>query len=133
MHQRPLRDSLLVVGGCLLVVFALLANANDQTTDKSEAKITFTTAFVEVAGNTDKKSLQSLLETSPLFPPLEGLPEEYWKNDICSNCHNWSPADLCNQGKFYMEKTFEKANRIAHPYGGAFKQALVRWANDGCL
>lgn len=82
----------------------------------------------EIVGRT----LIEVTELSPLFPPIEGLPEEMWKTQTCSNCHNWTRDDLCTQAQFYTGQNSSRALSKDHPFGGTFKQNLRRWAEGGC-
>ena len=77
-------------------------------------------------------SIESLISSQPLFAPIEGLPEEAWKGLVCSNCHQWEKAALCDQGKFYVAQEPPEALEAQHPLGGAFKLTLKRWAEQGC-
>ena len=81
---------------------------------------------VPVNGN----SLRSLSNGVPLFSPLEGLDEAKWQIP-CSSCHKWDQAKLCDQGSSYARSP-KAVLRHPHPYGGAFKIALMRWARHGC-
>jgi len=76
------------------------------------------------------KSLKELVEGEPLFPPIEGLPENLWKKK-CSSCHKWTAKLLCEQGQSYIPRAAE-IFRHQHPYGGAYKLSLMRWAKTGC-
>lgn len=75
-------------------------------------------------------TLKQLIEGKPLFPPVEGLPENLWKKN-CSSCHQWNAKLLCEQGRSYLSKAAE-VFRHQHPYGGPYKLALMRWAKTGC-
>jgi hypothetical protein len=82
---------------------------------------------VSVAG----KTLEQLAAAdSPLFPPVEGLPETLWKKP-CSTCHQWTKETLCEQGARYV-KDPTLAFRNQHPYGGPMKVTLLEWAKQGC-
>jgi hypothetical protein len=88
-----------------------------------------------LAGDTQfdpPRSLRQLAQAIPRFPPVEGLSEEYWLTQQCSNCHNWTRENLCKQGEFYIGKNADVVERIRHPFGGFFKGELKRWADDGC-
>lgn len=78
------------------------------------------------------QSIATLIEGTPLFPPVEGIPEEVWKDKACSDCHQWDQSNLCTQAEFYLKP----ANRVSltkpHPYGGSFKAHLQSWALSGC-
>ncbi|WP_171175074.1 caspase domain-containing protein [Ruegeria sp. HKCCD8929] len=85
-------------------------------------------------GNThvQGKTISDLIKGSPQFPPIEGLPEALWKDQQCSNCHQWTPDTLCTQANTYVDHP--AAGNIAkeHPYGGGLKLNLRRWAMGGC-
>jgi len=78
------------------------------------------------------KSIGELAQGTPLFPPFEGLEKSYWENQQCSNCHDWTKPNLCEQGTFYTGAAPEAVDRIEHPYGGFFKSALRLWAAADC-
>lgn len=71
-------------------------------------------------------------ENSPQFPPIEGLPDELWRGQSCSNCHNWSIDALCTQANTYTTANAERALSKQHPFGGQFKARLRDWAKGGC-
>jgi len=77
-------------------------------------------------------SLRDMARASPEFPPIDGLQEELWREKPCSNCHNWSIPNLCDQGKFYVKAGAATLQRKRHPFGGGFKAALAAWAKEGC-
>lgn len=76
------------------------------------------------------RTLEELAGGEPLFPPIEGLPEELWKKP-CATCHKWNQERLCEQGSSYL-KAAKYVLRHQHPYGGTYKLALMRWAKSGC-
>lgn len=78
------------------------------------------------------KSIEELVTLSPLFAPIEGLPEELWKEQSCSNCHQWTKDALCTQGTTYVKADNDNAVSKKHPYGGGFKLNLRAWASGGC-
>ncbi|MCV0394391.1 MAG: hypothetical protein K5872_15870 [Rhizobiaceae bacterium] len=77
------------------------------------------------------RSISQLVEGTPLFSPIEGLDPSLWEK-TCSNCHKWTRERLCEQGKTYSGQLTRLVLRHSHPYGGPFKLALKRWAEDGC-
>lgn len=82
---------------------------------------------ISVAG----KTLELLAEgDSPLFPPLEGIPDALWKKP-CATCHNWTKETLCEQGARYVKEP-ALAFRNQHPYGGPMKVTLLEWTKQGC-
>lgn len=82
----------------------------------------------EVSG----RSMEQLIAGTPLFPPLEGLPDSYWKGQQCSNCHDWNKDRLCQQANAYLSLTAQRSLEKQHPYGGALKRAMKSWAAGGC-
>jgi hypothetical protein len=75
-------------------------------------------------------SLEELIAGTPMFPPIKGLDESVWKK-ACSNCHKWDRQTLCTQAGVYV-KDPKAALRTPHPYGGAEKMAMMKWAEGGC-
>jgi hypothetical protein len=75
-------------------------------------------------------SIEKLADAIPQFPPFDGLDENQWKKN-CSSCHKWERQALCEQGASYA-KNPRNALRHPHPYGGAYKSALMQWAKGGC-
>jgi hypothetical protein len=75
-------------------------------------------------------TIEQLAKGVPLFSPIEGLEESMWKKN-CSTCHKWDRQALCEQGASYA-KNPRFALRHPHPYGGAYKAALMQWAKAGC-
>lgn len=75
-------------------------------------------------------SIEKLAEGIPQFPPFDGLDESQWKKN-CLSCHKWDRQALCEQGASYA-KNPRNALRHPHPYGGAYKSALMQWAKGGC-
>jgi len=77
-------------------------------------------------------SIELLIQGSPLFPPFEGLPEELWKDQTCTSCHEWTRDALCTQATVYTGQNAQRSLALEHPYGTAFKQTLRAWAAGGC-
>jgi len=75
-------------------------------------------------------SLKEMIDSTPQFPPIKGLDESLWKKK-CTSCHHWNQERLCEQGKTYV-KSAKMVLRVPHPFGGAFKLALMRWTKSGC-
>lgn len=86
----------------------------------------------EGGDNVRGKAIAKLIEGSPLFPPIEGLPDEVWKGKHCANCHEWTQKALCDQGNFYVKNEVDDGFGAIHPYGGQFRQVLKAWAGQGC-
>lgn len=100
---------------------------------KQLALLSFDQAIpLQANGNLGSRSLRELSRGMPEFPPIEGLDPVAWKGKSCSTCHNWSEANLCDQGKFYGKKGEAALKRKKHPFGGEFKLALSNWAKAGC-
>jgi hypothetical protein len=76
------------------------------------------------------RSIEELARSVPMFAPLEGLDEAIWKK-TCTSCHQWNRQRLCDQGVSYS-KNPSSVLRIQHPFGGAYKLALMNWAKSGC-
>jgi hypothetical protein len=94
--------------------------------------ITFLTPLTRGAKPVAGRTIAEIIEGSPLYPPVEGLPESYWKDQKCSNCHKWTQARLCEQGNTYLSLKGQIALGKDHPLGGSFKQTLREWAASGC-
>lgn len=78
------------------------------------------------------KSIADVIKSSPMYPPVEGLPEEYWKDKTCSNCHQWTREALCTQSGTYVDMEPVKYRNKQHPFGGLLKISLRNWAIGGC-
>lgn len=76
--------------------------------------------------------LSEITNLSPMFPPVEGLPDEFWKAETCSNCHEWNQERLCDQANVYLTLSGQKSLEKPHPFGGIFKRNLRQWAVGGC-
>jgi uncharacterized caspase-like protein len=99
---------------------------------RQEQHITFQSLLLTGSPEIDGRSIEELLQGSPLFPPVKGLPESYWLDETCSNCHTWTRDALCDQARVYLGKTAERSLAKQHPYGGFFKKSLRAWASGGC-
>lgn len=79
------------------------------------------------------RSIADLIATaSPQFAPIEGLPEEAWRDKSCANCHAWTEASLCDQAQTYTKPEAAEALTKPHPLGETFKIGLKAWALGGC-
>ncbi|MES2666181.1 MAG: caspase family protein [Pseudomonadota bacterium] len=94
--------------------------------------LTFATPLTTGGAGVAGLTIEELAKGSPLFAPIEGIPEEMWKGQTCANCHAWTKEALCDQGKTYVSQSGERALTKPHPYGGSFKRALRVWAKGGC-
>lgn len=96
------------------------------------AEVAFQTPIADGTPEITGKTIEELIASTPLYPPIEGLPDEAWKDQKCSNCHQWEKANLCEQGVFYVNAPDFAAAETQHPLGGAFTLTLRRWAELGC-
>ncbi|MEM7438316.1 MAG: hypothetical protein AAF393_01865 [Pseudomonadota bacterium] len=104
----------------------------DTPGDGGPKAVTFSEPITGYTPDVEGKSLEDLLNGSPLHAPIDGLPDTLWKDKACSTCHQWSREDLCEQGKRYVSGALDLALTKPHPYGGGFKQSVNDWANQGC-
>jgi hypothetical protein len=102
----------------------------EQANNEAEAPLRFDQPIRTGPYPVNGLSIKQLIESVPLFPPIEGLDEALWKKP-CSSCHKWDKEKLCQQGKTYVNAA-RYVLRQPHPYGGPFKVALMRWAKSGC-
>jgi hypothetical protein len=100
--------------------------------NNGDALITYLQPLTQGAPQVVGRSIAEIAQGSPMFPPVEGLPETYWKDKTCSNCHAWTKQALCEQGTFYTANAGSRSLGKEHPLGGAFKQVLRDWAAAGC-
>lgn len=94
--------------------------------------VSFATPLVQGDPAIVGKTIAELIKGSPLFPPVEGLPESFWKDQTCSACHAWDEANLCAQANTYLTEAGSVNLTKQHPYGGTFKQNIRDWAIGGC-
>lgn len=102
------------------------------TTDIPAGIVTFESPLVSELPEVSGKTIAEMIGASPLFPPVEGLPEEYWKDKTCSSCHQWNPERLCKQANVYLSLNMQRSLDKQHPFGGALKRNLKTWAAGGC-
>ena len=99
--------------------------------------VTFDTPLVVGTPEMIGRSLEELItQGAPIYPPFDGLPEEAWKDQKCTTCHQWNRAILCDQAKVLLGGSGETAERsmaIKHPLGRSFKLTLRAWAKGDCL
>jgi hypothetical protein len=95
-------------------------------------RVVFDTPLTEVPDEIAGRSIADLIQGSPLYPPIEGLPEEVWKTQTCSHCHQWTREDLCMQAQTYVTAPAERTLSADHPLGPAFRGVLRVWAEGGC-
>lgn len=102
-----------------------------ETAMLSDEPITFDMPLSRGIGEIDGRSIAQIIQGSPQYPPVEGLPDSYWKGVTCSNCHHWTQVALCEQGRTYLSQTGAFALDKRHPLDG-FKQVLRDWAESDC-
>lgn len=108
------------------------AEAETTETEAEATVVRFNQPLSEGSADVIGKSLEELIASTPLFPPVEGLDEAYWKDQKCSNCHEWEQANLCTQANTYLSVAGAENLIKEHPYGGTFKLNLRTWAQGGC-
>jgi uncharacterized caspase-like protein len=96
------------------------------------APVTFLTPLVSEVPEVNGRSIADLINATPIYPPIEGLPESFWKNQTCSNCHEWTEERICTQANTYLSLNMQRSLDKAHPFGGALKRNLKAWAAGGC-
>ena len=97
-----------------------------------EGPLTYASPLVSDLEQIDGLSLAEIIERSPIFPPIEGLPESYWKEQTCSSCHQWNREALCDQANTYLSLNMQRSLSKQHPFGGVLKRSLKSWAAGGC-
>ena len=103
-----------------------------EQTRVADQNVTFTDPIDIGVAALNGQSLEQLILHSPLFSPIEGIPDSVWKDKTCSNCHEWTRDALCDQGNTYMAANAERALGKQHPFGGGFKNSLKNWAGNEC-
>lgn len=93
--------------------------------------VTFNEVLFRDVPQIDGKSIAQIIEGSPQYPPIEGLPDSVWKEKQCTDCHKWNADRLCEQGNTYLTEVGRFALDKQHPMDG-FKQVLRDWAAGGC-
>ncbi len=108
--------------------------AKPEDEDQSRGATSVTLQSVLTFGNKHVrgKTIEELVAGSPQFPPIDGLPDELWKDQSCANCHQWTAEALCEQGQTYIQRPAAGNVTKQHPFGGGLKVNLRRWALDGC-
>ncbi|NIZ62576.1 peptidase C14, caspase catalytic subunit p20 [Sedimentitalea sp. CY04] len=106
--------------------------ADEAPAQPEAGPITFASPLTSELTAVSGLSLAELITGSPEFPPVEGLPEAYWKDQTCANCHQWNRERLCTQANAYLSLTMQRSLTKQHPFGGVMKRALKSWATGGC-
>lgn len=114
------------------VVAAIAAVAPPETPAADPVIVTFSTPLLQGDPAVVGKTIEELIKGMPLFPPVEGLPESFWKDQTCSSCHEWEEVNLCDQANTYLTEAGSVNLTKPHPYGGTFKQNIRDWALGGC-
>ena len=94
--------------------------------------VTYDVPLVAPGSVIDGLLLSELTGMSPQFPPIPDLPEEFWKDQSCSNCHEWTRERLCEQSNVYLNLSAQRSLEKAHPFDGHLKRNLKQWAAGGC-
>ena len=94
--------------------------------------VSFTTPLSSAIPQVNGRTIAELIDTEPLFPPIEGLPESYWKGQTCSNCHQWNRDRICTQAQNYLKVEMQRSLDKQHPMGGDLKRNLKAWAEADC-
>lgn len=110
----------------------IAADVSDAAAPTPPVLVTYSTPLVQGDPAIIDKTIAELIESSPLFPPVEGLPDEYWKEKTCTACHTWEQANLCDQANTYLTEAGSANLTKQHPFGGTFKMNLRDWAVGGC-
>lgn len=114
---------------------AAIAPAPTETVSRNSAAIGPVIYAEPLKGGAEQivgLTIPQVVQLSPAFSPIEGLPEELWKDQQCSNCHDWTRDALCTQAKTYMSLNATVSLTKKHPFGGTFKENLKSWAAGGC-
>ena len=98
----------------------------------AESEVSFSVPLAAGAPEVAGFTIEELIAGHALYPPIEGLPEELWKEQDCAGCHEWTEANLCEQATFYLDDTGADSLSKPHPFGGSFKLNLAQWARGGC-
>lgn len=146
VEKTETNGNTVAVGGWASVIFMTEQSAAATTSPTTEAPSTDDSAAEMAVLQADMlkfdqpvpygppqvrgKTLKELIEGEPMFAPIEGLDESLWRKN-CSSCHEWNSQRLCEQGRSYLPRAAE-VFRHQHPYGGAYKLSLMRWAKTGC-
>ena len=108
------------------------AQASAEPRHSEAGPVTFASPLVSELEQISGRSLAELIDQTPMFPPIEGLPESYWKSQNCSSCHQWTRERLCTQANTYLSLNMQRSLSKQHPFGGVMKRSLKSWAAGGC-
>ena len=118
--------------GVATVATAPSPEPSPQPREKEAGPVTFASPLVSELSEISGRSLAQIIEQAPMFPPIEGLPESYWKTQNCSACHQWTQERLCTQANTYLSLNMQRSLSKQHPFGGVLKRSLKSWAAGGC-
>lgn len=108
------------------------AIAMEETIFEAVGTVSFNTPLAFGDGNIMGLTLSEIIDSSPAYPPIEGLPQELWKDKSCLSCHQWTREDLCVQANNYVSMDPMKYREKKHPFGGMLKINLRNWAQNDC-
>ncbi len=106
-------------------------SSDEVSTELPDRRVTFIDPLVSEVPEVQGRSIAILINSAPLYSPMEGLPNEYWKGQSCGSCHEWSEDRLCDHATRYLSASSYSATR-PHPFGGGLKENLRLWAAGGC-
>lgn len=106
--------------------------AEPATPQPEAGPLTYASPLVSELEQINGLSLAEIIDQAPVFPPIEGLPESYWKEQACSSCHQWNRERLCAQANTYLSLNMQRSLSKQHPFGGVLKRNLKSWAAGGC-
>ena len=106
--------------------------ATTEPSDVLPATVAFDAPLGAGGPGIEERSLAELILGTPLFAPIDGIPDEVWKGKSCSDCHQWTRDALCAQAETYLADNATRSLAKSHPYGGVFKGSMRIWASDGC-
>lgn len=108
------------------------AQSEGVPTEVAVADVTFEAELTTGGDGVLGSTIVQLILDAPMFTPIEGIPDQLWKDQHCSNCHEWSHEMLCAQGQTYLKASAKRALGKSRPYGGGFKQNVRVWAANDC-
>lgn len=124
------RDDALMVIEAMLTKETGAANDTVMVTRRATDPLGFSAINDEVA--LTSATLDTLFDGQPLFAPVNGLPQSVWADKSCSDCHQWSALDFCDQAQTYTQASFSLDGRSEHPFGHDFILQMRDWAYDDC-
>jgi hypothetical protein len=101
-------------------------------TEEDLGQVFYDQPLVNAGPNLTGHKISEVLSLSPIYPPIEGLPEQVWKGKHCTDCHKWDRKALCDQGHFFVNNKVDIKLGEVHPLGGYFRRVLKVWASQDC-